>query len=239
MATRIGVDVGGTFTDLIFYDDETGEVRVGKVPTTPAAPDEGVLDAISAAAHDRARRRVEVLPARHDGRAQLAARAHRRDRRPAGDARASATSSRSAAATATIRTTSSGSRRRRSCRAACASASPSGCARTATVHRPLETEATSRGGRGLRGGGRRRASRSRSSTRTPTRRTSSRPSRRCATSGFDGEISLSHRVSGEYREYERTHDDGDRRVRPPAHGGVPAPARGAARRRRLRAAACS
>ena len=46
MATRIGVDVGGTFTDLIFYDDESGEVRVGKVPTTPAQPDAGVLTAI-------------------------------------------------------------------------------------------------------------------------------------------------------------------------------------------------
>ena len=28
MATRLGVDVGGTFTDLIFYDDATGEIRV-------------------------------------------------------------------------------------------------------------------------------------------------------------------------------------------------------------------
>jgi N-methylhydantoinase A len=46
VATRIGVDVGGTFTDLIFYDDESGEVRVGKVPTTPAQPDRGVVDAI-------------------------------------------------------------------------------------------------------------------------------------------------------------------------------------------------
>jgi N-methylhydantoinase A len=46
MATRIGVDVGGTFTDLICYDDESGEVRVGKEPTTPAAPDEGVLAAV-------------------------------------------------------------------------------------------------------------------------------------------------------------------------------------------------
>lgn len=52
MATRIGVDVGGTFTDLIFYDDESGEVRVGKVPTTPASPDEGVLEAISSALTD-------------------------------------------------------------------------------------------------------------------------------------------------------------------------------------------
>ncbi len=49
MATRLGVDVGGTFTDLIFYDDETGDVRVSKEPTTPAAPQEGVLAAVAAA----------------------------------------------------------------------------------------------------------------------------------------------------------------------------------------------
>jgi N-methylhydantoinase A len=36
------VDVGGTFTDLVFYDDESGEVRVAKGSTTPLAPDEGV-----------------------------------------------------------------------------------------------------------------------------------------------------------------------------------------------------
>jgi len=49
VSTRIGVDVGGTFTDLIFYDDQSGEIRVGKVPTTPHAPEEGVLNAVSAA----------------------------------------------------------------------------------------------------------------------------------------------------------------------------------------------
>src|SRR5215212_131012 len=49
MATRIGVDIGGTFTDLIFYDDQTGEVRAAKVPTTPASPDEGVVRAVSEA----------------------------------------------------------------------------------------------------------------------------------------------------------------------------------------------
>ena len=48
MATRLGVDVGGTFTDLIFYDDESGEIHVGKEPTTPSAPEEGVLAAIAA-----------------------------------------------------------------------------------------------------------------------------------------------------------------------------------------------
>jgi N-methylhydantoinase A len=52
MATRIGVDVGGTFTDLIFYDDETGEVRVGKCPTTPGRLQEGTRAAIVSAVPD-------------------------------------------------------------------------------------------------------------------------------------------------------------------------------------------
>ena len=43
MATRIGVDIGGTFTDLIYYDDVSGESLVAKVPTTPDNPDEGVV----------------------------------------------------------------------------------------------------------------------------------------------------------------------------------------------------
>lgn len=46
MATRLGVDVGGTFTDLIFFDDESGEVAVAKEPTTPRAPEDGVGSAI-------------------------------------------------------------------------------------------------------------------------------------------------------------------------------------------------
>ena len=31
----IGVDVGGTFTDLIITDSETRESAIHKVPTTP------------------------------------------------------------------------------------------------------------------------------------------------------------------------------------------------------------
>ena len=46
MAVRIGVDVGGTFTDLILYDDQTGEVRVAKASTTPTSPDQGVMNAV-------------------------------------------------------------------------------------------------------------------------------------------------------------------------------------------------
>ena len=46
MATRIGVDIGGTFTDLIFYDDRTGEARVAKTATTPGRLEQGVLQAV-------------------------------------------------------------------------------------------------------------------------------------------------------------------------------------------------
>ena len=53
MATRIGVDVGGTFTDLVMIDETTGAITVGKEPTSPGAPDEGVAvvvqDAVAAA----------------------------------------------------------------------------------------------------------------------------------------------------------------------------------------------
>ena len=49
MATRIGVDVGGTFTDLIFLDDETGQVRVGKGPSNPYAVDAAVQAVVAGA----------------------------------------------------------------------------------------------------------------------------------------------------------------------------------------------
>ena len=38
---RIGVDVGGTFTDLILVDEETGRITVDKVPSTPDNPARG------------------------------------------------------------------------------------------------------------------------------------------------------------------------------------------------------
>ncbi|MEV5741365.1 hydantoinase/oxoprolinase family protein [Microbispora rosea] len=49
MTTVIGVDVGGTFTDLVLHDAATGEIRVAKQPTTPSAPERGVLAAVDAA----------------------------------------------------------------------------------------------------------------------------------------------------------------------------------------------
>jgi N-methylhydantoinase A/oxoprolinase/acetone carboxylase beta subunit len=44
---RLGVDVGGTFTDLIYVDDEAGAILVHKVPTTPADPSQGTVQGLS------------------------------------------------------------------------------------------------------------------------------------------------------------------------------------------------
>jgi N-methylhydantoinase A/oxoprolinase/acetone carboxylase beta subunit len=43
---RLGVDVGGTFTDLIYVDDESGQVLVHKLPTTPEDPSRGTVQGI-------------------------------------------------------------------------------------------------------------------------------------------------------------------------------------------------
>jgi N-methylhydantoinase A len=42
MSARIGVDIGGTFTDLVIVDETSGAIRVGKVLTTPKDPAHGV-----------------------------------------------------------------------------------------------------------------------------------------------------------------------------------------------------
>ena len=47
MTYRIGVDIGGTFTDLIIVNDETGAFSIGKVLTTPADPSVAVERAIT------------------------------------------------------------------------------------------------------------------------------------------------------------------------------------------------
>ncbi len=44
---RIGVDVGGTFTDLIYVDDEKGTVLVHKTPSTPADPSIATVEGIA------------------------------------------------------------------------------------------------------------------------------------------------------------------------------------------------
>ena len=39
---RAGIDIGGTFTDLVLIDDASGERAIGKVLTTPDDPSEAV-----------------------------------------------------------------------------------------------------------------------------------------------------------------------------------------------------
>ena len=49
---RIGIDTGGTFTDLVVMDERTGAVSVVKRPSTPADPSEAILDALERSAVD-------------------------------------------------------------------------------------------------------------------------------------------------------------------------------------------
>src|SRR5262249_13549015 len=44
---RLGVDVGGTHTDLVLTDVATGEFRIAKVASTPANPALGVMTGIA------------------------------------------------------------------------------------------------------------------------------------------------------------------------------------------------
>jgi N-methylhydantoinase A/oxoprolinase/acetone carboxylase beta subunit len=43
----IGVDVGGTFTDVVYTDTDTHQVLIHKVPTTSADPSVGVITGIT------------------------------------------------------------------------------------------------------------------------------------------------------------------------------------------------
>ena len=46
MTQIVGVDVGGTFTDLVLFDTETESVRISKVPSTPENQSFGVMSAL-------------------------------------------------------------------------------------------------------------------------------------------------------------------------------------------------
>ncbi|HYB44645.1 MAG TPA: hydantoinase/oxoprolinase family protein [Candidatus Methylomirabilis sp.] len=56
----VGVDVGGTFTDLVLVDEASGAVRVAKVPTTVANQAIGVQAALAAASAGAAELKVIV-----------------------------------------------------------------------------------------------------------------------------------------------------------------------------------
>jgi N-methylhydantoinase A/oxoprolinase/acetone carboxylase beta subunit len=58
---RLGVDVGGTFTDLSFVDDETGAILVHKVATTPEDPSQGTVQGLREIAEE-----AQVAPSELD-----------------------------------------------------------------------------------------------------------------------------------------------------------------------------
>ncbi|MGE0278525.1 MAG: hydantoinase/oxoprolinase family protein [Nitrospiraceae bacterium] len=60
-AFRIGVDIGGTFTDMVLVSD--GDIRVVKVPTVPSDPAQGVINALEKAASVVKRSMGELLQA--------------------------------------------------------------------------------------------------------------------------------------------------------------------------------
>ena len=46
MRIRIGVDTGGTFTDVVAVDEDSGAIVTTKTPSTPADPAEGFMTGV-------------------------------------------------------------------------------------------------------------------------------------------------------------------------------------------------
>ena len=44
MTYRLGIDIGGTFTDATLINETTGEIRIAKVSSTPHDPSIGFLE---------------------------------------------------------------------------------------------------------------------------------------------------------------------------------------------------
>ncbi|HYC63567.1 MAG TPA: hydantoinase/oxoprolinase N-terminal domain-containing protein, partial [Reyranellaceae bacterium] len=55
---RVGVDSGGTFTDICLFDEATGRVEVWKVPSTPDDPSRGIAEGV-----EQGMRQVAASPA--------------------------------------------------------------------------------------------------------------------------------------------------------------------------------
>ncbi|MEV2271585.1 hydantoinase/oxoprolinase family protein [Nonomuraea africana] len=55
MTYRVAMDIGGTFTDVVCYDEQSGAVVASKAPTTPADLAEGVFAALGRVVADPAR----------------------------------------------------------------------------------------------------------------------------------------------------------------------------------------
>ncbi len=47
MAIQVGIDTGGTFTDLVAFDPRNGQITTFKTPSVPSKPGQALLDAIN------------------------------------------------------------------------------------------------------------------------------------------------------------------------------------------------
>ena len=43
---RVTVDTGGTFSDFVFFNEDTGEISITKLPSTPREPFQAVLNGV-------------------------------------------------------------------------------------------------------------------------------------------------------------------------------------------------
>ena len=43
---RIGIDTGGTFTDVVAFDEDSGELLTTKTPSTPSNPADGFINGV-------------------------------------------------------------------------------------------------------------------------------------------------------------------------------------------------
>ena len=73
MGWRIGVDIGGTFTDVAIVDDESGRIGATKALTTPRDFAGGVLSALNAAINRYDIRAADVTLLTHSSRKRVPA----------------------------------------------------------------------------------------------------------------------------------------------------------------------
>ena len=52
MGVRVGIDTGGTFTDLVAVDEDSGRWYTAKVPSSPDAPVRALVEALQRADFD-------------------------------------------------------------------------------------------------------------------------------------------------------------------------------------------